>query len=254
MELTPNRFKRRLLAGETLYGLWSTIPDAMAVEALSGAGFDWMVLDTEHTSVEVSQLLPLLQAAAPHPTDCIVRPVVNDTALIKRHLDQGAQTLILPQIQSADEAKAAVAATRYPPRGARGVAGTMRAAGYGRIKDYARQADGEICLILQVETATAMDRLEEIAGVDGVDAIFIGPSDLAASMGYLGEPGHPKVREAILTAIDRLAVIGKPAGFLSLDPDFARTAVARGAQFAAVGLDMALLVNAADALCRSFKD
>jgi 4-hydroxy-2-oxoheptanedioate aldolase len=253
MELSPNYFKRRLLAGEALYGLWSTIPDAMAVEALAGAGFDWMVLDTEHTSVEVSQILPLLQAAAPHPTDCIVRPVVNDTALIKRHLDQGAQTLILPQIQSADEARAAVAAVRYPPRGVRGVAGTMRAAGYGRIRDYAKRADDEICLILQVETAAAMERLEEIAGVDGVDAIFIGPSDLAASMGHLGEPGHPEVRAAILTAIDRLNAIGKPAGLLSLDPDFARTAVTQGARFVAIGLDMALLVNAADSLARSFR-
>ncbi|MGB3315651.1 MAG: aldolase/citrate lyase family protein [Albidovulum sp.] len=253
MDLAPNRFKRRLLAGETLYGLWSTIPDAMTVEALAGAGFDWMVLDTEHSSVEVSQLLPLLQAAAPYPTDCVVRPVVNDTALIKRHLDQGAQTLILPQIQSADEAKAAVAAVRYPPRGVRGVAGTMRAAGYGRIRDYAKRADDEICLILQVETAAAMDRLEEIAGVDGVDAIFIGPSDLAASMGHLGDPGHKEVRAAILTAIDRLNAIGKPAGLLSLDPDFARTAVTRGARFVATGLDMALLVNAADDLARAFR-
>ncbi len=252
-ELAPNRFKRLLQAGETLYGVWSTIPDAMAVEALAGAGFDWMVLDTEHTSVEVSQILSLLQAAAPHPTDCIVRPVVNDTALIKRHLDQGAQTLILPQIQSADEAASAVAAVRYPPRGARGVAGTMRAAGYGRIRDYAKRADDEICLILQVETAAAMERLEEIACVDGVDAIFIGPSDLAASMGHLGEPGHPEVRAAILSAIDRLNAIGKPAGLLSLDADFARTAVTRGAGFVAVGLDMALLVNAADSLARSFR-
>ncbi|MEI2805293.1 HpcH/HpaI aldolase family protein [Albidovulum sp.] len=253
MDLPANRFKARLARGEVQYGLWSTIPDPSAVEALAGAGFDWMVLDTEHTAVEVSAVLPLLQAMAPYPTAAVVRPWVNDTALIKRHLDQGAQTLLLPYIQSRAEAEAAVAAVRYPPRGARGVAGTMRAAGYGRIAGYHAKADAEICLLLQVETALALSRLEEIATVDGVDGIFFGPADLSASMGHLGQTGHPEVRGAILDAITRLSRLGVPAGILTQDADFARATIDAGARFVALAVDMALLVRAADALIGRFR-
>ncbi|WP_413872445.1 HpcH/HpaI aldolase family protein [Albidovulum sp.] len=253
MDLPANRFKARLARGEVQYGLWSTIPEPTAVEALAGAGFDWMVLDTEHTAVEVSAVLPLLQAMAPYPTAAVVRPWVNDTALIKRHLDQGAQTLLLPYIQSRAEAEAAVAAVRYPPRGARGVAGTMRAAGYGRIADYHAKADAEICLLLQVETAPALTRLEEIATVAGVDGIFFGPADLSASMGHLGQTGHPEVRGAILDAIARLTRLGVPAGLLTQDADFARATIDAGARFVALAVDMALLVRAADALIGRFR-
>jgi 4-hydroxy-2-oxoheptanedioate aldolase len=253
MDLPANRFKARLARGEVQYGLWSTIPDPSAVEALAGAGFDWMVLDTEHTAVEVSAVLPLLQAMAPYPTAAVVRPWVNDTALIKRHLDQGAQTLLLPYIQSRAEAEAAVAAVRYPPRGARGVAGTMRAAGYGRVAGYHAKADAEICLLLQVETALALTRLEEIATVDGVDGIFFGPADLSASMGHLGQTGHPEVRGAILDAIARLTRLGVPAGILTQDADFARATIDAGARFVALAVDMALLVRAADALIGRFR-
>lgn len=248
MDIARNRFKARLLAGEVQYGIWSTIPEATAVEALAGAGFDWMVLDTEHASVEVSQILPLLQAVAPYPTAALVRPHVNDTALIKRHLDQGAQTLVIPQVQSPDEAAAAAAAVRYPPRGVRGVAGTMRAAGYGRIAGYHSKADDEICLIVQVETALAVSRLEAIAGTDGVDAIFIGPADLAASMGHTGQAGHPAVKAAVLDAIARATAIGVPVGLLTQDLDFVRQAVAAGARFVAVAVDMSLLVRATNDL------
>jgi 4-hydroxy-2-oxoheptanedioate aldolase len=253
MKLPVNRFKARLLAGETQIGFWNTIPDPSVVEALAGAGYDWIVLDTEHTPVEVSAMLPLLQAVAAWPTAPVVRPSVNDTALIKRHLDQGAQTILLPMIQSRDEAIAAVRAVRYAPRGVRGVAGTMRAALYGRVRDYQLVADAEICLLVQVETAEALARLDEIAGVEGVDGVFIGPSDLAASMGHPGNPGHPAVRAAIMAAIARLCALGKPAGILTLNEDFARECIAAGATFVAVGLDAALLVNAADALAARFR-
>lgn len=253
MDLPVNRFKKRLLAGETQIGLWVTIPDPSVVEALAGAGFDWMTLDTEHSAVEVSQVLPLLQAAAPYPTDCVVRPHVNDTALIKRHLDQGAMTILLPYIQSRAEAEAAVAAVRYPPRGARGVAGTMRAARYGRIATYAAQADAEICLILQVETVLAMTRLESIAGVDGVDAIFIGPADLAASMGHRGQPNHPEVRKAVLSAIARLKAMDVPAGLLTQEADFVAQAIDAGARFVATAVDMSLLVRSADETAARFR-
>lgn len=253
MDNPRNIFKSRLLAGELQIGFWSTIPDPSVVEALAGAGYDWLVLDTEHTPVEVSGVLPLLQAIAPYPTAPVVRPFVNDTALIKRHLDQGAQTLLLPMIQNRAEAEAAVRAIRYAPAGVRGVAGTMRAARYGRIKGYQTQAGAEICLLLQVETVEALGRLDEIATVGGVDGVFFGPSDLAASMGFPGNPGNPEVRKAILSAIARTIALGKPAGILTLNEKFAQECIAAGATFVAVGLDMALLVSAADALAARFR-
>lgn len=252
MELPENRFKRRLRAGEQQIGLWVTIPDPGMVEAMAGAGFDWIVIDTEHTPVEVSTVMVLLQAASAYPTASVVRPHVNDTALIKRHLDQGAQTLLLPYIESAAEAAAAVRAVRYPTAGVRGVAGVHRAARFGRVKDYATKADSEICLILQIETVTGLDRLEAIAGTEGVDAIFIGPADLAASMGHNGNPGHPEVRAAILGAIARLKALGVPSGILTLDEGFARDCMAAGTTFTAVAVDAALLVKAADATARRF--
>ena len=252
MDLPTNRFKKRLKAGEAQIGFWATIPDPSVVEMLAGAGFDWLLIDTEHTAVEVSGVLPLLQAAAACPTACIVRPVVNDTALIKRHLDQGAQTLLLPYIQSRGEAQAAVAAVRYGPQGVRGVAGTTRAAGFGRVPDYVARANGEICLLLQVETTLAVERLDEIATTPGVDGIFIGPADLAASMGLPGQTGHPRVRETILSVIARLTSLGVPSGILATDPAFARDCMAAGASFTAVGVDMACLVRSVDALAGSF--
>ena len=253
MDLPQNTFKRRLASGPAQLGFWLTIPDPSVAEAVAGAGFDWMVLDTEHTAVEVSAILPLLQAVAPYPVAPVVRPYVNDTALLKRHLDQGAQTLLLPMINSAAEAQAAVRAVRYAPRGVRGMAGTMRAARYGRVQDYAARADAEICLVLQIETVEAMGALEAIAAVDGVDALFFGPSDLAASMGYPGQPSHPEVRAAILTAIARAKAAGARAGLLTLNTDFARECLAAGADFVAVGVDMALLVGAVDALRAAFE-
>lgn len=253
MDLPKNRFRARLKAGEQQIGLWSTIPEATAVEALAGAGYDWLVIDTEHTAVEAASVLPLLQAVAPYPTAPVVRPVVNDTALIKRHLDMGAQTLLLPMVNSRAEAEAAVAATRYAPEGVRGMAGTMRAARYGRVRDHATRADEEICLLLQVETIAALESLEPIATTPGVDGIFIGPADLAASLGYPGQSRHPHVREVVLGMIERLVALGVPAGILATDPDFARDCIAAGTTFTAVGVDMALLVGAADRLAEAFR-
>jgi 4-hydroxy-2-oxoheptanedioate aldolase len=252
MNLPENRFKRRLAEGGTQYGIWCTIPDPSVVEALAGAGFDWMTLDTEHTPIEVNAVMPLLQAAAPYPTSCLVRASVNDTALIKRHLDQGAQTLLIPFVQTPEEAEAAVLAMHYAPKGVRGVAGSTRASRWGRVKDYARRAEAELCLIVQVETSGALTRLEEIAGVDGVDAVFIGPSDLAASMGYPGQAGHPDVQAAVLSAIGRLVAMGCPAGLMATDPAFARRAAEAGASFVAVAVDLSVLVGAADGIARSF--
>jgi len=253
LELPENMFKRRLQEGRQQIGLWVTIPDASVVEALAGAGYDWLLIDTEHSPAEVAQVMPFLQATAAYPVATLVRPAANDPVLIKRHLDMGAQTLLLPYIQSREEAEAAVAAIRYAPLGMRGVSGIMRASRYGRVAEYTRRASSEICLILQVETKQALERLEEIAAVDGVDALFIGPADLSTSMGYAGDFRQPEVVAAIEDAIRRLKALGKPVGILTLDQVFARRCIELGTSFTGVGVDLDLLVRAADGLAAAFR-
>ena len=252
MDLPTNRFKQRLRAGERQIGLWCSLSNAYAAEAVAGSGFDWPLLDTEHSPGGVESVLGQLQAIAPYPVAGVVRPAWNDTVLIKKFLDVGAQTLLVPFVQSPDEAAAAVAAMRYPPQGVRGVAGTTRASGFGRIGDYARRAAEELCLLVQIETGEALERLEAIASVDGVDGVFIGPNDLAASLGHLGEPGHPEVVAAVEDAIARLKVLGKPSGIYTT-PAFARRCLDLGAAFAAVGGDLGILARGTEALAASFK-
>ena len=230
MELTKNRFKAGLKSGKQQIGLWNSIHTTVLPDAFGPLGYDWIVLDTEHSPVEPIMLMQSLQALAAYPeTSAVVRPLVNDTALIKRHLDMGAQTLILPYVQNPDEAQAAVDAMRYPPRGVRGVAGGSRASAYGAIKDYATKCEEELCLIVQVETVSAMEHLEDIATIDGVDGVFIGPSDLGASMGYPGQPNHPEVHAAIEDAYKRLQAVGVPAGVLAVNADFAQRSFDLGA-------------------------
>jgi 4-hydroxy-2-oxoheptanedioate aldolase len=253
VELPVNRFKAALREGRHQLGVWSSLGGTVAPEVLAVAGFDWVVLDTEHAPVEVAEVLPALQTIAAYPgCSAVVRPAINDWVLIKRHLDQGAQTLILPYVQSADEAAAAVAAMRYPPRGVRGVAGMSRASRYGAVAGYATRAEEELCLVVQVETALALERLEEIATVEGVDGVFIGPSDLAASLGHPGRPGHPDVVAAIEGAIARLKAVGVPAGILTTDRAFARRCIELGTAFTAVAVDVGLLVAGANALVAEF--
>ena len=246
MENPKNRFKAALKRGERQIGFWNTIPDPSVVEALATLSFDWLLIDTEHTPVEASSVMSLLQAAAPYDVTTIVRPVVNDTSLIKRYLDMGAQTLLVPFVQSVDEAKAAVAACRYAPDGVRGIGGSTRASRFGQIKDYAANASSEICLLVQVETVEAMKSLEKIAKVDGIDGVFIGPGDLSASMGLPGQPNNPKVVEACLDAIKRLKKVGVPAGILCQDDILAKNYIDAGALFTAVGVDLPLLVRSAE--------
>jgi 4-hydroxy-2-oxoheptanedioate aldolase len=253
MDLPRNRFKAALRAGRHQLGVWSSLGGTVAPEILAVAGFDWVVIDTEHAPIEVAEVLPALQTLAAYP-DCsaVVRPAINDWVLIKRHLDQGAQTLILPYVQSAEEAASAVAAMRYPPRGVRGVAGMSRASRYGAVEGYASRAEEELCLIVQVETAPALDRLEEIATVEGVDGVFIGPADLAASLGHPGAPGHPEVVAAIEKAIARLKAVGVPSGILTLDRAFARHCMELGTAFTAVAVDVGILAAGAQALLAEF--
>ncbi len=254
MELPINRFKRALAAGEPQIGLWCSMPGGVAAEISAGAGFDWLLFDTEHSPADPITVLDQLQAAAPYlSTACVVRAAWNDTVLIKRFLDIGAQSLLIPYVQNADEARAAVAAIRYPPRGVRGMSGTNRATRYGRVRDYHARAESELCLIVQVETVAAVGEIEAIAAVDGVDGIFVGPGDLGASMGHAADLGHPDVGAAVEAAIERIARAGKPPGVLTFDGTFARRCLDLGARFVAVGLDAAILARGAEALARAFR-
>ena len=253
MDLPKNHFKHALARGETQIGLWCSLCSNIAAELVSHSGYDWLLFDTEHSPNELPDLLAQLQAAATGTASAIVRPAWNDTVLIKRALDIGAQSLLLPYVQNADEARAAVAATRYPPKGIRGVTASGRAARYGRVGEYLQRADEEICVLVQVETRTALDNIAAIASVDGVDGVFIGPSDLAASLGHIGQPGHPVVQTALKEAVDALKAAGKPAGILTANEDEARRYLDWGYLFVAVGSDIGLLAKYADALAKKFK-
>ena len=248
MKAPCNDFKRRLAAGEVLNGFWLSLASPVASEALSLAGFDWLLFDGEHSPVDVAGVQPLLQAAATGTASAVVRPAWNDKVLIKRLLDIGAQTLLVPFVQSAEEAAAAVLASRYPPHGVRGGAGATRASRYGQTEDYFAVANREICVLVQVETGEALGRLEEIAAVDGVDGVFIGPSDLAASMGHLGRPGHPEVQAALKDAAARIAATGKAPGILATNAADARRYVDWGYRFVAAGVDIGVLMAGAKAM------
>lgn len=253
MELPINYFKRALLARQHQLGLWVTLANHYSVEIVAGSGFDWLLLDTEHSPNELDMVLSQLQAAAPYPTTAIVRPAWNDTVLIKRLLDIGAQTLLLPYVQNEEEAARAVASMRYGPRGIRGVSGSVRATRFGRVADYMKHCEDELCLLVQVESQQALDNLESIAAVDGIDGVFIGPADLAASLGHPGEPGHPEVQAAIEDAIRRILACGKAPGILTPDEKLARRYIELGTLFTAVGNDSSILARETEKLAQRFR-
>jgi 4-hydroxy-2-oxoheptanedioate aldolase len=253
MELPRNRFKQDILAGRQQIGLWCSLPGSYAAEAVAGAGYDWLLFDTEHSPGDPLTVLPQLQAVAPYEVSAVVRPASNDVVLIKRFLDLGAQTLLIPYVQDAEEAAAAVAATRYPPTGLRGVSGLTRATRFGRIPSYAKRAAEELCVLVQIETTESLQQIERIASIDGVDGLFIGPADLAASLGHAGEPGHPTVEAEVLAAIGRIRAAGKPAGILTPDEDFARRCIAAGSTFTAVAIDAGVLARGTEAVAARFR-
>jgi len=254
MAASENRFKRRLLAGEPLTGLWQSLASPVAAEALSRLGFDFLVFDAEHASVDLAGLQPLMQAAATGTAAHVVRPPWNDPVAIKRVLDMGAQTILLPYVQTPEEAAAAVAASRYPPEGRRGVAGITRASGYGSVSDYITTANAQICVLVQVETGAALDRIEEIATVPGVDGVFIGPADLAASLGHPGASDHPEVLRALRDAAERLGRVGRPAGILATTTADALRYRGWGYGFVAAGMDLILLMRTAGELLDAVRD
>jgi len=252
-EFRRNAFKAGLRAKKLQIGLWQSLCSNIAAEICSDSGFDWLLLDTEHSPNEIPDLLSQLQALEKGTATPIIRPAWNDAVLIKRCLDIGAQTLLVPYVQSVEEAKAAVAATRYPPQGIRGVSVAARASRYGRVPGYLTKANEEICVLVQVETRQSLDALEAIAKVEGVDGVFIGPSDLAASLGHLGNPQHAEVQSAMKDAVERLTKVGKPAGILTGNEDEARRYIEWGYLFVAVGSDVGLLAKSADTLAKKFK-
>jgi 4-hydroxy-2-oxoheptanedioate aldolase len=253
MDLPVNEFKRSLAAGRQQIGLWVSLASAYSAELVAGSGFDWLLIDTEHSPNEVDNTLAQLQAVAASPVSAVVRPAWNDKVLVKRHLDIGAQTLLIPYVQSEEEARAAVEAVRFPPKGVRGVAGMTRATRFGRVADYAKRAEEELCLLVQVETRAGLDALEAIARCDGVDGVFIGPADLAAGLGHLGEIPHPEVQSAIRDGIARIRACGKGAGILAMDEPSARRYIEWGTTFTAVGMDAMLLARETERLAAKFR-
>lgn len=253
MDMPLNPFKRAITAGKLQVGLWSSLSSHVSVEVIAGSGFDWLLLDTEHSPNELPMVHGQLQAAVGGTAHPVVRPPWNDTVVIKRFLDIGVQSFLVPYVQDEAEAKAAVAAVRYPPRGVRGVATASRASRFGRVKDYFKHADDEICVVVQLETRKALGNLEAIAGVDGVDGLFIGPSDLSADLGHLGDAGHAEVQGAIEDAIRRIQACGKAAGFLTGDEKLAKRYIELGCVIAAVGADIGILARGSEQLAARFK-
>ena len=248
MQLPTNRFLASLRGGEPQIGLWLSLSSAFTTEAVAGSGFDWMLIDTEHSPNDLNSVMAQLQVLAAHPVTPIVRPDWNDPVLVKRLLDLGAPGLLFPMVQTPAEAQKAVAATRYPPHGIRGVSGCTRANAFGRMTDYFSRIGEDTAVIVQVETRAAVEQSLEIGRVPGVDGVFFGPADIAADIGLLGKPMDPAVWELIRPAAQRLIKASVPVGTLVFDPAFAKSLLAEGFSFVACGSDAVLLARGADGL------
>ena len=252
--LPTNTFKQALHAGQQVIGCWVGFADANVAEALAGCGFDWLLLDGEHAPNDPRTVLDQLRALAPYPVQAVVRPVVGDVALVKQYLDVGAQTLLIPMVDTPEQAALMVSATRYAPDGIRGMGAALaRASRWNQIPDYVHHANDQMCLLVQAETTLALQNLRQISEVEGVDGVFFGPADLSASMGHRGQANHPEVQAAILQGIATVRAAGKAAGILMADKATAQLYLDAGAQFVAVGVDTTLLVKAATDLAAHFK-
>jgi 4-hydroxy-2-oxoheptanedioate aldolase len=252
--LTTNTFKQALKAGKPQIGLWVGLSDPYAAEALATTGFDWMLFDGEHAPNDLRSVLGQLQAIAPYPVHPVVRPPIGEVALIKQYLEIGVQTLLIPMVDTAEQAARMVAATRYPPRGTRGVGSSAaRSSRWSGVDRYLHTADDQMCLLVQVESKTGLANLAEIAAVEGVDGVFFGPADLSASMGHLGAATHPEVVSAMTQGVATILAAGKAPGILMVDNKASQYYLDKGALFVAVGVDAMLLVQAAKALAATFK-
>jgi 4-hydroxy-2-oxoheptanedioate aldolase len=253
MDRLVNPLKQALKSGRLQIGLWHSLASPLVAEILSDSGFDWILLDTEHSPNELPMVLSELHAMSGGSAHAIVRPAWNDSVIIKRLLDVGVQSLLIPYVETEEEAQRAVQSTRYPPQGFRGYASQARATRYGRIKGYHQGANAEICLLLQVETKRGLENLERIARVEGVDGVFIGPGDLSAALGYLGQPNHPEIVRTIDDAIRRIKAAGVAPGILTGDAELAQHYIELGCLFAGVGSDIGLLANGAEQLAAKFR-
>ena len=254
MRTPDNLFRRAIAAPGVQLGLWIGLADAYAAEVCATAGFDWLLIDGEHGPHDLRSMLSVLQAVAGYPVQPVVRLPSGDPTLIKQVLEIGATTLLMPMVESAGQAARLVRAMRYPPAGIRGVgSGLARSSRWGGYEDYLREANERVSLLVQVETARAVQHIDAIAAVDGVDGVFIGAADLSASMGLIGQPGHPEVRAAVEHCIERILAAGKAPGVLAVDESLARHYIERGARFVAVGVDATLLAGAARSLLRRYR-
>lgn len=254
MPAPTNKFKQALKNGEKQIGCWIGLADSYCAEIAASAGFDWLLVDGEHAPNDLRSMLAQLQIIEKSNSSAAVRLPIGETWMIKQALDAGAQTILVPMVESAEQARKLVKACRYPPNGVRGVGASLaRASNFGGIPDYLTTADEQICLLVQVESQAGLDALDDILAVEGIDGVFIGPADLAADMGYLGSQKEPKVVSAIEDAISRIAASDKAAGILTLDETFANRCMALGATFVAVGIDVTAYANAMRNLASKFK-
>lgn len=250
----PNSFKRDLLAGKKLIGCWSSLSNAITTEVLGVAGFDWILLDGEHSPNDIATFIPQLMALKDSASAPVVRPSSNNVVEIKRLLDAGFYNFLVPFVESVDEAKRAVSATRYPPQGIRGVSVSQRSNRYGTVPDYFKSINEHICVMVQIESRAGVAAARDIAALDGVDGIFVGPSDLAAGLGHLGNAGHPEVQAAMASIFADAKACGKPIGILAPVEADARRYIAMGATFVAVGSDLGVFRSATQALRDKYLD
>lgn len=243
--MTSTRLRDRFARGEAALGLWSSTASPVVAEILAGAGADWLLFDMEHSHAELGAVLAQLQGAKGTGTVVLVRPPSHDAQTIKRLLDLGADNLLIPRVDDVRQAQLIVEATRYPPHGSRGVAGSNRGADYGRDRSYLKDANDRVCLILQIESASGVRNAKQIALAEGVDALFVGPADLSADLGRLGEPNHPEVQEAISSVVQSCKAAGKPVGVFGASPEDAAERLSQGFDFVSVASDVRLLVHGA---------
>ena len=254
MSAPENRLKARLANGEATTGLWLSLANSYTAELASYIGFDWLLIDGEHAPNDLRAIMEQLQVLRNSPSPVVVRPPIGETYMIKQLLDMGTQSLLIPMVESGEQAEMLVKAVRYPPRGIRGVgAGSARATSFGTINNYTATADAQICLMVQIESKAGVAALDAIATTEGVDLLFIGPSDLSADMGFLGNPYAPEVQVVIEDAIKRIRAHGKAVGIYMANPDYAKRYLELGAQFIAMGSDASVLASGSKQLQAQFK-
>lgn len=244
--LMENKLKKLIQKDEITYGVWNAINDTYIAEILAGAGYDWIVVDAEHSPFDQRTILTQIQAMAAYPeTQVIVRAPSADAVYLKKILDFGVQSILIPMVETVEQAEEMVQAVRYPPNGTRGVAPSMaRASRWGAVENYAQNADEEMCLILQIESKKGIENLEEISKIEGVDALFIGPADLSASYDHLGDTDHPEIEQVIQEALETIRKNGKVAGILALHENEVQAYADQGANFIGIGVDLLMLASA----------